>query len=89
MLSDPKPLAQVDSLKDELWSTDLTNSLLFHLAEGFYHLVGAFCVPAGGRLIRQHQAGVVDQRPGDGHALLLCVCGLFSLRFITDLPEDQ
>jgi hypothetical protein len=31
----------------------------------------------------------VDQRPGDGHALLLCVCGLFSLRFITDLPEDQ
>jgi hypothetical protein len=56
MLSDPKLLAQVDSLRDEFWSTDLRNPLLFHLAEGFYHLVGAFCVQAGGRLIRQYQA---------------------------------
>ena len=39
--------------------------------EGLHHLVGALGVQVGGGLVRQHNGGIVYERPGDGHALLL------------------
>ena len=39
--------------------------------EGLHHLEGALGVEAGGWFVREDQGGVVDQRAGDGDALLL------------------
>jgi hypothetical protein len=41
------------------------------LGEEFYHRVSGLSVEGGGRLIAQDQARLVDQGPGNGHALLL------------------
>ena len=50
-----------------------TRPVLFmdQLGEGRNDLIGALGVEAGRRLIGQYHAGLVDQRPGDGDALLL------------------
>ena len=41
------------------------------LAQQLHHVCPVSCVEGGGRLVADEQARLVDQRPGDGHSLLL------------------
>jgi len=41
------------------------------IGKRFYHLIRAFRFQAGGRFIGQHYVRIVNQRPGNGYALLL------------------
>ena len=45
--------------------------LMNQIGKRFYHLIRAFRVQAGGRFIGQHYVRIVNQRPGNGYALLL------------------